>query len=140
MRSLLESGSLRAMCARKHLWSHVEDIQRGIYIPPLKLMLYILRLCHVIHLVHGECSIQPLTPKDFSFAEELMKGFFKFPIAKEASLKKKGESKKKRKRQPDTSLVDQVTSGRLNPTGLVDPSPQKASSVKKPRSMRTRTW
>ena len=50
---------------KSHLWSHVEQIQRGILIPPLKLSLQVLLLRHAIHVVYGECSLNPLSVDEF---------------------------------------------------------------------------
>ena len=71
-----------AWMRESHLWSHVEQIQRGILIPPLKLSLQVLLLRPAIHVLCGECSLNPLTSDELLLAEEGMKGF-KIPIAKE---------------------------------------------------------
>ena len=48
-RVVLSKPRLRA----SHLWNFVEEVQQGSLIPPLKLLLLILYLRHVIHVVYG---------------------------------------------------------------------------------------
>ena len=71
-----------ARLRESHLWSHVEQIQKGIPIPHLKLYLQVLLLRHAIHVLYGECSLNPLTADELQLAEEEMKGF-KIPSVKE---------------------------------------------------------
>ena len=40
-----------------HLWSCVEEVEQGIPVPPLELVLPILRLRHAIHVVFGSSDL-----------------------------------------------------------------------------------
>ena len=112
-----------------HLWSHVEQIQRGILIPPLKLSLQVLLLRRAIHVLYGEYSLNPLTADELQLAEEEMKGF-KIPSAKEIAEKRRLEKKLK---VGDTSVVDYVTSGAVPSTAPTESSPKMMSSRKRVR-------
>ena len=61
--ALLEEN-LRA----SHLWSSVE-VEKGIPVPPLDLILPLLRLRHAIHVVFGGSDLQPLTAQELSLIE-----------------------------------------------------------------------
>ena len=52
-----------------------------------------LLLNHVIHLLYGECSLNPLTPNELKLAKEEIEGF-KIPIAKEIEAQKKARVEK----------------------------------------------
>lgn len=70
-----------ARLRERNLWSHVDQIHRGILVPPLKLSLQVLLLRRVIHVPYGGCSLNPLTSDKLLLAEEEMKGF-KIPTTK----------------------------------------------------------
>ena len=70
-RVALSEENLRA----SHLWLNIE-VEKGIPIPPLDLILPLLRLQHVIHVVFGGSDLQPL------MAEEL--SLVRIPLAKQA--------------------------------------------------------
>lgn len=102
------------------MWSFVEEVEQGIPVPPLNLVLTILRICHAIHVVHDSCDLQPLTAEELSLIEDIMSGKFTFPSAKEArALSEKGElsqsqGRKRKKLLPDTSVVDDCAAARLS--------------------------
>ena len=118
-----------ARLRESHLWSHVEQIQRGSPIPPLKLSLQVLLLRRAIHVLYGECSLNPLTADELQLAEEEMKGF-KIPSAKEIAEKKRTGKKLK---VGDTSAVDRVTRGTAPSVGPTEPSPKVTISRKRVR-------
>ena len=66
-----------------HLWNFVEEVEQGILTHPLKLI-FPLRLWHAIHVVHGGSDLQPLTPKELLFIEDIMCAKFSFLSTKEA--------------------------------------------------------
>ena len=99
-----------------HLWNFVEEVQQGTPIPPLNFLVPILHLGHTIHVVYGECYLQPLTHDKLSLVEDFMSGNFSFPLAKDAMRLMKGNGEKKRKRQLlDMSNVDRVTGAQSTP-------------------------
>ena len=61
-----------------HLWSSVE-VEQGIPVLPLNLILPLLCLQHAIHLVFGSTELQPLTTRELSLVEEIMSGKFHIP-------------------------------------------------------------
>ena len=65
------------------LWSSVE-VEKGIHVLPLDLILPLFRLRHVIHVVFGGSDRQPLTAQELSIVEEIMSGRHGIPLAKEA--------------------------------------------------------
>ena len=118
-----------ARLRESHLWSHVEQIQRGIPVPPLKLSLQVLLLRRAIHVLYGECSLNPLSADELQLAEEEMKGF-KIPSAKEIAEKRRSGKKLK---VGDTSAVDRVTSGAASSTGPTESSPKTTIGRKRVR-------
>ena len=94
-----------------YLWSHIEDIQRGIPVSPSRLSMQVLLLRHVIHLLYGECALNPLTSDELSLAEEVMKEGFNIPSEKEIEAKRKARADRKQKKLPNTSVVDRSTCG-----------------------------
>ena len=118
-----------ARLRESHLWSHVEQIQRGIPVPPLKLSLQVLLLRRAIHVLYGECSLNPLSADELQLAEEEMKGF-KIPSAKEIAEKRKTGKKPK---VGDTSAIDRVTSGATPSIGPTESSPKTTISRKRVR-------
>ena len=119
-RVVLSEARLR----ESHHWSHVEQIQRSIPIPPLKLSLQVLLLRGAIHVLYGECSLNPLTADELQLIEEEMKGF-KTPSTKEIAEKRRPGKKLK---VGDTSAVDRVTSGAAPFTAPTESSPKMTSS------------
>ena len=61
----------------------IEESQ-GIYVPPIDLILPLLRLRHVIHIVVGASDFQSLTVKELSLVEEITSGKLGIPSTKEA--------------------------------------------------------
>ena len=118
-----------ARLRESHLWSHVEQIQRGIPVPPLKLSLQVLLLRRAIHVLYGECSLNPLSADELQLAEEEMKGF-KIPSVKEIAEKRRTGKKLK---VGDTSAVDRVVSGAAPSTALTELSPKTRSGQKRVR-------
>lgn len=112
-----------------HLWSHIEQIQRGIPIPPHKLSLQVLLLRRAIHVLYGECSLNPLSAKKLQLAKEDMKGF-KIPSSKEIVEKRRSGKKLK---VGYTSIVDHVTIGVGPSIASTESSPQTASVRKRDR-------
>ena len=102
-----------------HLWLSVE-VEKGIHVSPLDLIFPLLRLRHAIHVVFGGSNLQPLTTEELSLVVEIMSGRHRIPSAKEAkaliesatssSQKKKG----KRKRVPNTRVVDDSEAYKLS--------------------------
>ena len=121
-----------------HLRNFVEEVQQGIPVPPLKFVLPILRLRHTIHIVHGECSLQPLTPNDLLLIEELMAGGFSFPSANEALKQWKSESERK-KLLSDTPHIERVNGMQSNRPASAKPSPSKPLA-KKAKTSEKREW
>ena len=108
----LSKGNLKS----SQLWDFVEEVNQGIPVPPFDLVLLLLRLRHAIHVVFGGSDLQPLTTGEFSLVEGIISGRFEIPSAKEAKALLEGavsssQKKVKRKRLPDTRVVD-------NPQGL----------------------
>ena len=99
---------LESHLRESRLWSHVANIQRGILVPPLKLMLLIILLRRATHILYGECTLHPLTIDELILAEDLMKRRFKFLSAKEAIAKKKFDSEKKKRKLYETVSIDRV--------------------------------
>ena len=62
----------------------VEEVNQGIPVPHLDLVLPVLCLRHAIHVVFGGSDLQPLTTGELSLVEEIMSGKFSMPSAKEA--------------------------------------------------------
>ena len=79
-RVVLLEANLRA----NHLWSFVEEVEQGILVPPLDLILPILQLQHAIHVIYGSSDLQPLTAEELLLVEDIMSEKFSFPSAKEA--------------------------------------------------------
>ena len=127
----------------------MDEIEQGIYVPPLDLVFPILRLRHAIHVVFGSSDLQPLRAGKLSRIEEIMSGKFNFPSAKEAkallegaaSASQKKEAKRKRT-FPDTRVVDDYPSTKSSTTEAsgapfatpADPSPTKSSRKTKLKS------
>ena len=65
------------------LWAFVEESQ-GISILPVDFVLPLLRLRHAIHVVFGGSDLQPLMVEELSLIEDMVKGNFGIPLAKEA--------------------------------------------------------
>lgn len=125
-RVVLSEARLR----ESHLWSHVEQIQRGIPIPPHKLSLQVLLLRRAIHVLYGECSLNPLSADELQLAEEEMKGF-KIPSAKEVADQRRSGSKRK---VGDTSAVDRSTGSAIAAiSASAESSPKTTSGQKRPR-------
>ena len=61
-----------------HLWSSVE-VEKGTPVPPLDLMLPLLRLRLAIHVVYGGSDLQPLTVEELSLVEGIMNGRLGIP-------------------------------------------------------------
>ena len=78
-----------------------------------------LLLRHAIHVLYGECSLNPLLADELQLAEEELKGF-KIPSAKEIAEKRRSGKKLK---VGDTSAVDHVTSGVGPPIASTESSP-----------------
>ena len=97
----------KACLRESHLSSHIEQIQRGIPIPPLKLSLQVLLLRRAIHVLYGECYLNPLSANKMQLVEEEINGF-KIPYANEIVGRKRSGRKRK---AWDTSVVDCSTSG-----------------------------
>ena len=57
-------------------------------------------------MLYGECFSNLLTLKELTLVEEVMKGGFKIPSAKEIEVKKKARADKKRKNLSNTYVVD----------------------------------
>ena len=74
-------------------------------------------------MLYGECSLNPLTPDEQTLVNELMKGGFKIPSAKEIKARKKATIEKKKRKAYDMTAVDQVTIGGSTPSGSTEPSP-----------------
>ena len=86
----------------RHLWSSVE-VEQGILVLPLDLILPLLHLRYAIHVVFGSSDLQPLTARELSLVEEIMSGKYYIPSAKEAKALFEGaasssQRKGKRKR------------------------------------------
>ena len=64
-------------------WSSVE-IEHGIPVLPLDLILPLLCLQDAIHVVFGSNDLQPQTAGELLLVEEIMSGEFHIPSAKEA--------------------------------------------------------
>ena len=111
----------------------MEEVQQGTPVSPLNFLFPILHLRHVIHIMYGECSLQPLTHDEFSLVEQLMARGFSFPSSEEFLKQRKSEGERKLKRLlPDTSHIDKVTRVYSTPSVPFEPSPSK-SSVKRAR-------
>ena len=67
-----------------HLWSFMEEVEQGILVPPLELILLILCLRHAIDVVFGRNDLQPLTVQELSPVKDIINEKFSFPSAKEA--------------------------------------------------------
>ena len=67
-----------------HLWVSVE-VEKGITILSLDLILPLLRLRHAIHVVFGGSDLQPLMAKELSLVEEIISGILEIPSTKEAN-------------------------------------------------------
>ena len=59
-------------------------------------------------MLYGESSLNPLTLDELTLVEELMKGAFKIQNAKEAKVKNKAATKKKKRKTYDIETVDRV--------------------------------
>ena len=107
-------------------------MEQGIPIPLLQLIVPLLRLRHVIHLICGGSNLQPLTPKELSFIDEIMSGKFSYPSVKEARRLRKSEKKRKRA-LVDTFFIDNCVAVKLVVApGSVEPSPARSSKKTKP--------
>ena len=67
-----------------HLWVSVE-VEKGITILSLDLILPLLRLRHAIHVVFGGSDLKPLMAKELSLVEEIISGILEIPSTKEAN-------------------------------------------------------
>ena len=82
-----------------------------------------LLICCAIHILYGECSLNPLSTDELQLTEEEMKDF-KIPSAKEIAERRRP---KKKLKVGDTSVVNRVTSGVTPPTALTESSPKTTS-------------
>ena len=102
------------------LWAFVEEVNQGIPVPPLDLVLPLLYLRHAIHVLFEGSDLQPLTTGELSLVEEIMSSMYGIPCSKEAkallegvassSQKKKG----RRKRLPYTRVMDDPKAYKLS--------------------------
>ena len=60
------------------------EVEKGILVPHLELILPLLHLRHAIHVVFGGSNLQPLTVDELSLVEDIMSGKLGIPSVKEA--------------------------------------------------------
>ena len=136
------------------LWAFVEEVNKGILVPPLDLVLPLLHLQYPIHVVFGGSDLQSLTIGELLLVKEIMSGKFGIPSAKEAKALLEGTAslsqnkKGKRKRLPDTRVMDDPKAYKLSkveaastPTATQARIPMASTSVESSPSKSTkREW
>ena len=117
-RVVLSKENLRS----SQLWLFVEEVNQGVPVLPLDLVLPILCLRLAIHVVFGGSDLQPLISGELSLVEEIMSGKFNIPSAKETKALLKGaasssqKNKRKRLTLPNTRVVNERVAAKMSTT------------------------